>query len=380
MPESIIFTERLTGPVQEAFTRAIDPVSAGPGRSGVIKLRGGRLLIRAGIPPDTLRLQLSRALPDAVVSELVIEPNRILSAAPFTAAFVPDDTGWALPELGIRGPGQPTGKGAVVAILDSGMDFGHPDFPSVREREAGRIVDDDPQDGHGHGTHCAGIVGGPLAPQCRIRYGVAPDARLLIANVYEGGPWSNDWNMLRGLLWAAEHGAHVASISIGKTPEEDDTRHSLIFEIIARYLLEVYGMVIVAAAGNSSDRKYGFIGPIDHPADCPSIVAVGAVNKSREPARFSSGGAPHQKALGVVAPGVSIVSSYPRALRVGSEPYEALSGTSQAAPHVAAVAALWVEKGYTGGRLLRRLLDSVNVIPGFGPRDVGAGLVQAPAR
>src|SRR5262245_56297768 len=85
---------------------------------------------------------------------------------------------WSLELLGVPHRSPLTGAGVKVAVLDTGLDLGHPDFagrfaagPNKRSFVPGGSV----QDGNGHGTHCAGIVGGPAQAASGIRYGVAPD-------------------------------------------------------------------------------------------------------------------------------------------------------------------------------------------------------------
>ncbi|HEX8407463.1 MAG TPA: S8 family serine peptidase [Thermoanaerobaculia bacterium] len=348
----------------------------------VLQLPDGTRLIHVPRPAEVLRERLGGLIHFDGDSRVVVEPDRrLFRVAPmFTEAREADrrDLPWNLRAVGVGGgKRQPTGKGAVVAVLDSGLDFGHPDFPQAEAKPPIVLDGPDAIDRNGHGTHCAGIVAGPVRPAQLPRYGVAPDATLLVVNVYDGDGESSDWKLLRGLLAAHGEGAHVISLSIGDVPSAQCPEPSFIFELVARVLME-YGTVIVAAAGNESDRMEPYIGAIVHPADCPSIIAVASITEDLRPSRSSSGGICKQRMPALCAPGVGIRSSFLTAGAGADGPYFTLSGTSAAAPHVAGVAALWVEAGYTGERLYKQLLGSVRALSPKPERDFGAGLVQAP--
>jgi subtilisin family serine protease len=335
-----------------------------PGGSALARVRGEAASLRAKAGDGHL-VEPNRTLHRGLTVQT--GPPRGTPATPMT---------WGLAQIGITNGTQATGRGASVAVLDSGLDFEHPDFRNrVDPEDVARIIDADPQDPDGHGTHCAGIIAGPVTNDFGTRYGVAPNARLLIANIYEFGKQTTDWHLLRGLLWAADRGADVVSLSLRSSPRDEVEPFSELFEAVARHLLE-RGVLIVAAAGNSSDRWEPFIGPIEHPADCPSIIAVGATNRAGQTARFSAGGGRTQRTPTLAAPGVAIDSAYARVRSGAHPPYRALTGTSQAAPHVAGVAALWVERGFRGKALRDQLLATALPSTSLAPRT--AALVQAP--
>jgi subtilisin family serine protease len=148
---------------------------------------------------------------------------------------------------------------------------------------------------------------------------------------------------------------------------------SQIFENVAADVL-AKGTLIVAAAGNDSDRPSS-IRPVSHPANCPSIMAVGAVDNMGKVARFSNRGiyAPYGN-VDIAGPGVGVFSSTKR-----PELYATWNGTSMATPHVAGIAALYAQqsKRNRGFALWKKLLSTAK--PLQEPTvDVGAGLVQAP--
>lgn len=380
---SVMLTRPDLDPVAAQFQQRVWKADTPPGEEDVIRLRDGHVLRWMPETPETLRGMLVEGFADFAdaADAAIIEPDRRLFRVPTMFAEVATPRGartWNLERIGIRGGKHPTGKGAVVAVLDSGLDFKHPDFPQVEGIFP--IIDRNAFDEVGHGTHCAGIIAGPKQPRHEgcPRYGIAPDAALLVVNVYDGnGVETTDWNLLRGIVTAANAGAHIISISVGRVPTDECPRFSRLFELVARILRDVYGTIIVAAAGNESDRLEPYLGPIVHPADCPSIIAVAAVNQQLEPSRTSSAGICEQRMPTLAAPGVEIFSAFLTRAAGPDGPYHTLNGTSAAAPHVAGVAALWVEQGYRGKALCDQLIATVQKLPGQ-PRDVGAGLVQAP--
>ncbi|WP_197318992.1 S8 family serine peptidase [Saccharomonospora sp. NB11] len=277
---------------------------------------------------------------------------------------------WGLRALGI-GDDTATGAGIRVAVLDTGFAVDHPDFAD-RDVEARSFVDgEDVDDGHGHGTHCIGTACGPRAPEEGPGYGVAPGAEIYAGKVLSNAGSGTDGDILSGIAWAVNNGCAVVSLSLG-APTQAGEPHSETFETVARRAMQ-RNTLIVAAAGNDSDRAGGTIAPISHPANCPSVLAVGAVDASMAVANFSSGTVDPNGAVDVVGPGVNVHSSWTM-----PERYNSISGTSMATPHVAGVAALIAEKhGARAWELWARLGQSAQRLP-LPSTDVGAGLVQAP--
>jgi len=115
---------------------------------------------------------------------------------------------------------------------------------------------------------------------------------------------------------------------------------------------------------------------VDRPANCPSILAVAAVDSRLGIAPFSCGGInPDGGGVDLAGPGVNVYSSWPMPTR-----YRTISGTSMATPHVSGIAALWLEaRGLdtTAEALWQLLVANAQRLP-LPARDVGTGLVQAP--
>ncbi|WP_368642231.1 S8 family serine peptidase [Castellaniella ginsengisoli] len=309
---------------------------------------------------------------------LAIEPERTVYAlsAARTAASTreQDDAGatWGVRAVG-AGASSQTGKGIRIAVLDTGLDLAHPDFAG-RDIVSRSFVEGQPvQDGHGHGTHCAGIAAGPAMPGSQPRYGVAGEAGLYVGKVLGDEGSGGDGGILEGIDWAIGQGCHIISMSLG-SPVEPGQGHSVVFETVARRALAA-GVLIVAAAGNES-RRPEVIAPVGHPANCPSILAVAAVDAELRVAAFSCAGLEGDGGeVNIAAPGVDILSAWP-----GPTGHRSISGTSMAAPFVAGVAALHAQAdpAARGARLGERLAQSARALSDP-VRDVGAGLVQAPS-
>jgi subtilisin family serine protease len=265
-----------------------------------------------------------------------------------------------------------SGKNIKVAVLDTGLDLGHPDFVgrSINSRSfvAGQAV----QDGHGHGTHCIGTACGKKRPAQLPRYGIAFNAEIFAGKVLSNQGSGGDSGILAGIQWALTNKCHVVSMSLGAAVSAGQS-FSQIFEQVARRTLAA-GTLIVAAAGNESARP-GLINPVGHPANCPSILAVGALDQQLRVASFSNGGLnPQGGQVDIAGPGVAVISSFPRpTLR------RTLNGTSMATPHVAGIAALLAEAnpGARGRALASLLIQSARRLS-LPARDIGSGLVQAP--
>jgi subtilisin len=264
------------------------------------------------------------------------------------------------------------GRNIRVAVLDTGLDLGHPDFVGRAIASRSFVAGQPVQDGHGHGTHCIGTACGPRQPTQLPRYGIAFNAEIFAGKVLSNQGSGGDAGILAGIQWAITNKCQVVSMSLG-APVSVGQAFSQIFEQVARRALNL-GTLIIAAAGNDSNRP-GIISPVSHPANCPSIMAVGAIDQQVRIAFFSNGGLnPQGGQVDIAGPGVAVISSFPRpTLR------RTLSGTSMATPHVAGIAALLAEAnpGVRGRALASLLLQTARRLQ-LPARDVGSGLVQAP--
>jgi subtilisin family serine protease len=260
-----------------------------------------------------------------------------------------------------------TGAGAVVAVIDTGVLGSHPDLG--RRLLPGRdfVEDDDtPQDGNGHGTHVSGIVAANAGNAIGVS-SVAPGAQILPVRVLgDDGSGTVD-DVAAGVDWAVARGADVINLSLGD--EGAFLGPDAAFAAAIDRALDL-GTVVVAAAGNSG------LPACEQPDGEGRLLCVGAVDRRRTRGLFSSFG----RGLGLVAPGGSalpltgegVLSTF-----TGPE-YEEMSGTSQAAPHAAGVAALLVARGVRGQAAVQRMLaTAVDAGPPGPDPEYGAGIVNA---
>lgn len=265
-----------------------------------------------------------------------------------------------------------SGRGVRIAVLDTGLDLQHPDFAGRAIMSQSFVAGQPVDDGYGHGTYCAGVACGPASPAQRPRYGVAGDAELFIAKVLADDGSGTDGNILAGIDWAVRNGCAIVSLSIG-SPVAQGEPYSAVYEQVAQRALAA-GTLIMAAAGNNSERPDA-IAPVDHPANCPSILAIAAIDASLRIAPFSCGGINSEGGeIDICAPGVGIRSAWSRPAL-----YRTDSGTSMATPYAAGIAALLAEAhpSVRGAELQALLIQSARPLA-LPARDVGAGLIQAP--
>lgn len=266
-----------------------------------------------------------------------------------------------------------SGRGIKLAVLDTGMDLAHPDFQGRAIKSQSFIEGEAVQDLQGHGTHCIGTAAGPKCGPTRPRYGVAYEAEIFAGKVLSNAGSGTDRQILAGINWAIRHKCEVISMSLGASVAPGDPFNK-VYEAVAKRA-SARGSLILAAAGNDSARP-SEIRPVSHPANCPSIMAVAALNSDMGIAWFSNRGIdPNGGQVDVAGPGVSVYSTVPMPARYGRK-----NGTSMATPHAAGVAALLAESdpNARGAALGRLLTGTARRLEHLSSADVGAGLVQAP--
>jgi subtilisin family serine protease len=337
---------------------ATEPERSSAAREGA-ELRPGELLVELRQPerarllarrvgatidgPGFQRVQRLRVPPGeelARAAALRLDPD-VRAAAPNylrRAQAVPDDpfyaSQWALSRIRMPSAWDVTaGDGSIaIAILDSGADVDHPDLaakllpgantlaadPSAPSGHpdctpSGDVRDDYPL---GHGTHVAGIAGAATNNSVGVA-GVAWGPRLIPVKVLDCTGMGSDVQVIAGIDWAISRGARVINLSVGG-PGQSDVLDAAV-ERAHRA-----GVLVIAASGNAGgDVPY-------YPAASPHVLAVGATDQSDRLSSFSNFG----DHIGVVAPGESILSTFPGGT------YQYKGGTSMASPHVAGLAGL----------------------------------------
>jgi subtilisin len=253
-------------------------------------------------------------------------------------------------------PSVRSGVGIKVAVLDTGMDLGHPDFIG-RSVISQTFVSQPVQDLHSHGTHCIGTSCGPKSPAGSTpRYGIGFRTLIFAGKVLSNSGASVGGSVLAGMNWAIANRCPVISMSLGSQSPVQTA-----FTNAGQAALNS-GCLIIAAAGNSASSTGA-------PANSPTIMSVASLDQNLSPSSFSNFGK-----IDIAAPGRDIFSSVPRPTRYG-----VMSGTSMATPQVAGCAALWAESSASlrGLNLWRKLQATAKRLPFLGTR-VGAGIVQAP--
>lgn len=274
-----------------------------------------------------------------------------------------------------------TGKGVLVAVLDTGVNYEHADLAdhlwdggSQYPNHGYNVYDDnnDPMDRRGHGTHCAGTICGDGTSGTKT--GVAPDATLMIVKTLNDNGNTNANAIVSGMEFAVEHGAQVLSMSLGI--EKSSVADRTMLRQTCVNVLEA-GVIASVAAGN--DGASLGTNPIPDnvrvPSSCPApwihpdqqansggrscVVSVGAVDYNDAHAYFSSQGPvtwqntsygdyPYDPGIGLIrpdisAPGMDIVSlDYST-----NNDYMEMEGTSMAAPCVAGVICLMLSRDNT---------------------------------
>lgn len=279
---------------------------------------------------------------------------------------------WGLQATGVLGSTR-TGKGIRVAVLDTGLDLKHPDYADRKIVSQSFIRGQAVQDRQGHGTHCIGTACGPARPAVLPRYGVASGSQIYAGKVLSDQGSGADGGILAGINWALTNRCRIVSMSLGARVRPGEAP-STVYETVARRALKS-GTLIIAAAGNESDRRVRSFSPVGRPANSPSILAVGAVDAQMRMAYFSNRAInPNGGEINIAGPGVNVYSTSPMPKR-----YVRLNGTSMATPHVAGIAALYAEANPKASALAlwKAMAQQARRLP-HPVADVGCGLVQAP--
>ena len=347
------------------------------------RARGLAVLAELGVPGQGVaRLLSTQGRPvEEVIAELQADPTvayaepnyrvQLADEGSVAAVGVNDSqTGgqYSLDRMRVRDAWSlSTGASNVIAVLDTGVQFNHPDL-------AGRLLtgydfvndDTDASDDNGHGTWVSGII----AANANDGYGIAGVSwsdLILPVKIMNGEGSGSTADLLAAIRWAADHGADVINMSVGGFP------YSQAMQDAVNYAWSK-GAVLIGAAGNNR-REENF-----YPASFDHVVSVSATQPDDEFSNWSSWG----PKVDVSAPGSSVlttncyVCTYGGHNTWGSHTY--ISGTSFATPNVAGVVALMRARypSYTPQQIVDRLIATVDDLgyPGFDVK-YGRGRVNA---
>ncbi|MCL3817768.1 S8 family serine peptidase [Aeromicrobium wangtongii] len=267
---------------------------------------------------------------------------------------------WALNRLDVEKVWRKSsGKRAVVAVIDTGVWANHPDLKG-RVLKGRDFIENDRSAGdrNGHGTHVAGIIAAKANNKRGIA-GVAPSTKILPVRVLNAAGAGNTATVARGIVYAVNKKADVINLSLAGVQSDAQLQAAI------RYA-QSRNVVVVAAAGNR-----GCGAPASYPAAYPGVIGVGAIHRNGGVDRYSNCGS----YVDLVAPGTSIRSTVIRHPSLGlpcqyGKDYCMMSGTSMAAPHVAAAAAILksrTKRGMGPNKIRRLLLTKADdiVTPGY---------------
>ncbi|WP_410811692.1 S8 family serine peptidase [Micromonospora sp. 067-2] len=272
--------------------------------------------------------------------------------------------------------GGDTGAGVRVAVLDTGIDAGHPDLTDRITASAVFVPGEEITDRVGHGTHVASTIAGTGAASGGRERGVAPDARLAIGKVLSDQGYGQDSWILAGMEWAArEADASVINMSLGSNQPSDGT--DPLSQAVNTLSAET-GALFVVSAGNA-----GLPGSVAAPGAADAALTVGAVDGDDQLADFSSQGPRiSDEAIKpeLTAPGVGVLAARSQ-YAPGTGSYQSMNGTSMAAPHVAGAAALLAAQhpDWTGQQLKDALVSTTRATPQYDAYQAGTGRVDVAA-
>lgn len=307
---------------------------------------------------------------------------------------------WALSNLGQNGGKKNADIGAlkawlktqgsdkvVVAVLDSGVDYTHPDLvgniwfrpesiPQYKDDELGVVNDykgfnaadnqSDPMDDNGHGTHCAGIIGAEGNNDEGIT-GINWNVQIMPLKFMGRGGFGTTKDAIEAINYAIDRKRNGVNVRVINA-SWGSTLYSKALEDAIRAAGEE-GILFVAAAGNAStnnDKSPHY--PSNY--DLPNVISVAALDRNDNLASFSNYGA---KTVHIAAPGKDILSTWL------NEDYREASGTSMAAPQVAGVAALILanEPNLSVEKLREKVLKSVDKLDNLSGKVENGGRLNA---
>jgi subtilisin family serine protease len=244
----------------------------------------------------------------------------------------------------------PTLQPVKVAVIDSGIDLGHPDLAD-RVVAQKSFVGGDVTDHDGHGTFVAGEIAAAVDNGEGIA-GIAFPAQLVVAKVVRADGTISPDAEARAIRWAVDEGARVINLSLGGLRDPVDPNRDT-FSALEQGAVEYAfsrGAVLVAAVGNGDQAPVSPWRFASYPAALPHVIGVAALGQDSTVPGFSNRDPIY---VDIAAPGAAILSTLPRSITAerptcadqgysdcGPPEFRSAEGTSFAAPQVSAAAAL----------------------------------------
>lgn len=322
--------------VERAEVDALNREAAARPLSSIKRLDVTRVVIESGAIDEAVDRYMESGLVEFA------EPNYRRKASD----IMPNDPlyvdQWGLRKIGMGRAWELTASALTqvkVAVLDTGVDANHEDLSdslAINMSNGGKVLgkrffvdgsgkqgsDDNFTDESGHGTHISGIIAAKTNNSLGVA-GIASTARIMPVKVLDDIGFGDDGSIALGLMWAADNGARIINMSLaGPTPSKT------LGEAV-KYA-QGKGVLVVAATGNDGS------GTPNYPAAYEGVIGVGAVD-SKDVWIHQSNFGQH---VDVVAPGVSILSTFLVSQSYDGQAYEANSGTSMATGVVSGLAAL----------------------------------------
>jgi subtilisin family serine protease len=334
------------------------PDVASAGRAAAVGAAGGSV-VRSLALRGTALVELQPGEDVTAAASRFERRPEVVSAQPnfaYHAAVTPSDSYfdrlWGMNSIAAPAAWElATGSSAArVAIVDTGVEYDHPDLAANAATPGWDFYarDSDPRDENGHGTHVAGTIGANGNNGLGVA-GVNWRVGLLPVRVLGPTGSGSTATITDGFKYAAEHGARVVNASLGGMSYDP---------VMVAAIAAAPETLFVVAAGNGGRDGIGDDNDVNLPVypcnyTLPNVVCVAATDATDSLATFSNFGA---TSVDLAAPGVGIWSTY------AGGGYQALRGTSMAAPHVAGVAALMLARNpaATTSDLRAALLASVD--------------------
>ncbi len=314
----------------------------------IVSSMGGKVTGKNNLPRTKIRKVRLSSSAQSVLDEAIdtlkakmavkyAEPNRIIWLHGKGDPLIYQQ--WAYYDVGADWISPPSSTTVpLVAVIDTGVDYTHPDLVDKIIKGKDFInADDDPMDDYGHGTHVSGIITARVNNGYGIA-GISPKSKVLAMKAISSQGYGTDFEVAQALTYAADYsGVKVINMSLGGS--YSDTQYDAVY-----YAVVTQKKLLVASAGNSGlstpDYPAGFADAVAYPEFENRVLAVAAHGTDHCRASWSNYGA----WVSITAPGVSVLSTVPPYMDFDGGGFLAWNGTSMAAPHVSAAAALaWLK-------------------------------------